>query len=105
MTEAYLASRRDEHAGVDALHSLDESRLVLGVIDMDLHVLELCERLLRLLGEDERTEESRLSDVVIAREKKVEDKAPSLALGRCDEDLALGCLGRRALLRCHTGSG
>jgi hypothetical protein len=105
MNETCLASGGYKHASVDALHSLDESRLVLGVIDMNLHVLELCERLLRLLGEDERTEESRLSDVVVAREKKVEDEAPSLALGRCDEDLAFGCLGRRALLRCHTGSG
>jgi hypothetical protein len=105
MTEAYLASGRYEHASVDALHGLDESRLVLGVIDMNLHILELCERLLRLLGEDERAEKSRLSDVVIAREKQVEDEAPSLALGRCDEDLAFGCLGRRALLRCYTRSG
>jgi hypothetical protein len=104
MDETCLASGGYKHASVDALHSLDEIRLVLRVVDMDRHVLELRERLLRLLGEDERAEESCLPDVVVASEKKVEDKAPSLALSRCDEDLALGCLGRRALLRCHTGS-
>jgi hypothetical protein len=100
----HLACRRDEHARIDVLHSLEEGCLILRIEDVNLDTFELGERSFGFFGEDEGTNRCRLPNKVLSYEKKFENESPGLALRGGDENLAFP-LFRRYLMGSFRGHG